>query len=113
MSVPFTQYLRPHGEKRATEIVLPCKGAEALAALIIKCGYRFEIEMLTTGEISMEVVRDIPDPDIEDEVAIEICENGPVVPLAVTKMIQDAAATLKIELPTQTPFDNMNKPKST
>jgi hypothetical protein len=100
MSIPFTQYLRPDGRKRPVLIERPAE-IEALAKAIIDAGYRFEIEELTTGEASMEILKDVPDPDINDSLAMEICPNGPTVgdvlgvPESVDKMIRDATAALE------------------
>lgn len=99
MSIPFTQYLRPDGGRQQITIERP-KEIEELAQRLIVCGYRFEIEMLTTGEVSIEVVRDIPDPDCTDSLALEICQNGPGtekalgVPETVDRLITRAAEAL-------------------
>lgn len=96
MSIPFTQFLMPDGRRRSITIDRPAP-IEDLAKQIIAAGFRFEIEMLQTGQVSMEIVKDVPDPGVADSVAIEICHNGPTegdnlgVPDAVDKMIQYAA----------------------
>lgn len=95
MSIPFTQFLMPDGRTRGVTIDRPAE-IEAQAQKIIAAGHRFEIEMLTTGEVSMEIVRDITDPDIDDSIAMEICPNGPEVPTCVDKMIYEAAKLLKL-----------------
>lgn len=99
MSIPFTQYLRPDGRRQQINIDRPAE-IEELARRLIVCGYRFEIEVLTTGEVSMEVVRDIPDPDCTDSLGLELCINGPAVegvpgvPETVDKLITNAAQVL-------------------
>lgn len=114
MSIPFTQFLMPDGRRmlKFTTAKAMCREItidrpapiEDLAKQIIARGYRFEIEMLMTGQISMEIVRDVPDPDVDDSVAIEICLNGPTegsnlgVPDAVDKMVQDAAKIIVANL---------------
>lgn len=95
MSIPFTQYLLPNGRRSAVTIKRPAK-IEALAQKIIAAGCRFEIEMLQTGEVSMEILKDVPDPDLDDSVAMEICTNGPEVPVAVDKMVADAVKILHL-----------------
>lgn len=95
MSIPFTQFLMPDGRSRNVNIKRPAE-IEAQAKKIIEAGHRFEIEVLGTGEISMEIVRDVPDPDISDSIAMEICPNGPEVPTCVDKMIADAVTLLKL-----------------
>lgn len=102
MPVPFTQFLMPNGRRQEVTIDQPPE-IEALAKRIIAAGHRFEIEMLRTGEISMEIVRDVPDADIDDSIAGEICPNGPPVHLAVEKMIRDAANILQLLPEPKTP----------
>lgn len=101
MSIPFTQYLMPDGRKASVRIDRPAE-IEAKAQQIIGQGYRFEIEMLQTGDVSMEIVKDVADPDIDDSLAGEVCHNGPTegarlgVPESVDKMINDACKLLKL-----------------
>ena len=78
--IPFTQYMRPDGRRVEISIERPeeiCKKAEA----IINAGYCFEIEVLTTGLVSMTISDDEADHDME------IVDNGPGVPVAVDRMI--------------------------
>jgi hypothetical protein len=85
-AIPFTQFMMPSGRRVPVSIVRPAAVLEQAAALIAQ-GCRFEIEMLRTGEISMEIVRG------ESKVlAGEIVHNGLPVPIAVDKMIQDATS---------------------
>ena len=81
-TVPFTQYLRPDGEKRAMEIEVPDDIA-AKAKLIIEAGFRFEIEELMNGKISMTV------SDDDADYTHEICANGHAVPDHVHKLITE------------------------
>jgi hypothetical protein len=88
LSIPFTQFLRPHG--RQQHIHIACEpDLEAMAMEIIKRGYVFEIEMLQTGQISMEILKHKPDDDPE-VIAGEICVNGPPVVENVAKMVREA-----------------------
>lgn len=80
MNIPFTQFLRPDGREVQTAIDRPEEIAKKAQALIEK-GYAFHIEELTTGAIHMTI------SDGEDDVAAEICPNGPAVPEMVDKMI--------------------------
>lgn len=102
--IPFIQYLRPHGEQRPVTVKRSPE-IEDLAWAIIRAGHRFEIEELTTGEVSMEIVRDVPTPDVEDSIAILICANGPTkedilgVPEAIDRLVREAAETLKLTIP--------------
>lgn len=99
MSIPFTQYLMPYGLKRAIMIDRSPE-IESLAKKIIEAGYRFEIEMLQTGEVSMEIVKDIPDPEPDDCLGGIVCVNGPSangilgVPESVDKLIQGCTTLL-------------------
>lgn len=81
-SIPFTQYLMPDGRIRQIAIDRP-KDICDKALDIIKAGYRFEAEMLRTGEISLTIFC-IAD---EEDVDIEVIPNGPEVPLAVDRLI--------------------------
>lgn len=103
MSIPFTQYLMPDGRTRPMTIDRPAE-IERKARDLIEAGYRFEIEVLMTEEISMEIVKDVPDPDINDSLGIEVCFNGPSqetskgtrlgVPEALDKLVTAAWAQL-------------------
>jgi len=99
MSIPFTQFFQPHGRKEVIQIDRP-EPIETVAQMLIKAGYRFEIEVLTTGEVSMEILKDVLNPDAMDSLAIKICPNGPTtgkpgeevlgVPETVDALIQEA-----------------------
>lgn len=85
MSVRFTQFLLPDGRRQEVEIDLDPK-VEEKAAKIIAAGYKFEIEMLSTGDISATIA----DPKIDDDVAFAaIVPNGPDVPQAIEDMIKE------------------------
>jgi hypothetical protein len=93
VSIPFTQYLRPHGRKRAEEIDRPPE-VEALAARFIAAGGRYECEELTTGHVSLTAVYQV---DGEDrDVAIEVCANGPAVPERVDKLVRSSVEWLRV-----------------
>lgn len=62
---------------------------EDLARFLVANDCRFEIEVLTTGEVSMEIVRRKTPESEPETLALEICPNGPEVPIAVDKMIQN------------------------
>ena len=78
--IPFTQYLRPNGRKVEVSIERP-KDIYDKAMDIIKSGYRFEIEVLTTGHIHVSIA------DNEDDQTNEVVPNGPEVPIVVDRMI--------------------------
>lgn len=81
--IEFTQYVLPHGRKRAQYISMPldiCKMAEEIQAN----GYVFECEVLTTGQVSLTIT----DPQEEYDVDIMIVDNGPDVVTAVETLIE-------------------------
>lgn len=87
--IPFTQYLRPDGQKRAVEIE---RGAEteAVAKRFIDAGGRFELEMLGDMKtVSLTACR-IVDNEPQD-IACELCENGPEIPSAVDHLVAAVA----------------------
>jgi hypothetical protein len=89
--IPFTQYLRPDGERRAVEIDMPPK-VEAMAKTFIEFGGYFECEELTTGHVSLTACH----PDCEaGDCAIEVVPNGPEVPDAVDRLVKQACEWLK------------------
>jgi hypothetical protein len=90
MSIPFTQFLMPNGRQTPVEIDRPPE-IEALAKRLLDAGCHFEIEMLTTGEVSMEVVWS----QQEEPVASALCPNGPEVPVSVDQMIREAVKNLE------------------
>ena len=83
--IPFIQYKMPHGHKVLVDITRP-ELIETMAKRLLDFGARFEIEMLSTGEVSMECVMGAEDSTL----AIELCPNGPEVPKAVDRLV-DAA----------------------
>jgi hypothetical protein len=87
--IPFTQYLLPDGRTRPQWIVRPAD-IDALARRFIAAGGRYECEMLTTGEVSFTAVLDDDDPPI----AIEVCSNGPDVPVKVDELVRNSVARL-------------------
>lgn len=82
--ITFTQFLRPDGKRRIITIDRPSH-IEAKAEKLVSRGCSFEIEQLTTRQISMEVMD-------EKCVAVcgELCDEGHAVPVAVDRMIQHA-----------------------
>jgi len=82
--IPFIQYLRPDGRKIYAEISRP-EEVELKAGQIMAAGFRFEVEILTTGQVSMTITND-EDGDVATEI---IPCNGPEVPEAVDRMIMN------------------------
>lgn len=89
-NVPFIQYMLPDGRKKPVMIDRPDNIA-AVADNIRSHGFRFEIEVLRTGLVSMTVSDD--DGDYHQK----ICRNGPAIPDAVDTLIStfDLAAAIK------------------
>lgn len=82
-SIPFTQYIPPHGRKKEVSIDRPDE-IVSMAMELIQKGYRFECELLSNGQVSLTVV----DPMDEGDVAIEIVSNGPQVDGAVDRLVR-------------------------
>lgn len=90
MELNFTQYMFPTGEKREVVTDVPDAVYER-AQQIIAMGYRFEIEVLANGFVSITI------SDDDDDYAHRIVPNGPPVPLAVEDLI------MSFKLPPVTP----------
>ena len=88
--IPFIQYKRPDGRQVPVSINRP-QPISALAAVILGAGYRFETEILMDGLVSFTVF----DPRTEEDVAIEVCKNGPEVPKTVDRLIEEFAKRLE------------------
>ena len=58
--IPFTQYLRPRGKQVEVFIERPAEIYQKAQAIINR-GYRFEIEVLLTGQVSMTISDDTDD----------------------------------------------------
>jgi len=89
MSIPFTQYLLPDGHQRPTSVKRP-PDIEELAKKFIASGGKYECEALTTGEVSLTAVMTIEGEP--QDIAQQICPNGPSVLEAVDKLVQDSVA---------------------
>lgn len=89
MSIPFTQFLMPFGQPKSTSIDRSPE-VEAKATALIAEGYKFESEVLSTGECSFTCGRG------EDEMlAIEVCPNGPCVLDAVDRLVEESFDAMK------------------
>jgi hypothetical protein len=85
--IPFTQYKMPDGHTVEVVIDRP-REVEARAHRLIDMGYKFEIEVLMTGQISMEITLK-GEPFMGD-----ICDNGPEVPRCIDNMINESHRAL-------------------
>lgn len=80
MEVTFIQYLSPDGRQKRVQIDRP-EAVARKARAIWEAGYALEVEVLSTGEVSLSIGNG------EEDRAIELCANGPEVPLAVDRLI--------------------------
>lgn len=88
--VPFTQFLRPHGRSKPVVIERPKRIAEK-ADRVRLAGLSFEVEELLTGEVSLTVA----DRSEGVDLFIEVVPNGPEVPEAVDRLVNDAYDSLE------------------
>lgn len=80
MTIPFTQFLLPNGERRSIQIHRPF-AIQMKAREILNLGYRFECEVLTNGTVSLTIAGK------DCDVGIELSPNDREVPLAVDRLI--------------------------
>ena len=85
--VYFTQFLRPDGRRNEVQIPRPAP-VVAAADFLDARGYSLQCEVLQTGQVSLTVFSG----ELEEDVAIELCENGPDVLDAVDRLILGAAS---------------------
>ena len=86
--IPFTQYLRPNGRKR--QEFFQVDGQTAVdATRLLDAGLVFEVEVLTTNEVSLTVSNG------ETDIAIEISKNGIEVLDAVARLMTSAKGVLE------------------
>lgn len=89
-AIPFAQYLRPNGRVQRVffdttpELFFKAKR-------IIDAGLRFEAEVLQTGMVSFTIY----DPQTEEDVASQLCPNGPGVEKAVADLVADGLELIK------------------
>lgn len=85
--IPFTQYLLPNGRRRQISIDRPAP-VEAAARKLIEAGVDFEAEILITGVVSLTASYE------EEDIAIELAQNGPEMLDAVDRLVEEAASIL-------------------
>ena len=88
--IPFTQYLRPNGQRQAVTIDMEDQPLHDKAEVLIEAGWHFDIEELMSGTISMTCERDTD----EGEFFIQVCQNGPPVVAAVRVLVEEAHARM-------------------
>lgn len=87
MSIQFTQYLMPKGERTTVSIERPREIETKANAMKVK-NYKFDIEVLSNGHVSMTIEND------DGPIAHRICVNGPLVPVNVDDMVNEAFDSL-------------------
>jgi len=90
MSIPFTQFLRPNGRRKQVTTEAD-EETERLAHEVIEAGGVFEVEELTTGDVSMECIN----PAIEEGepgfiLSCRLCSNGPAVTTALQELVTES-----------------------
>ena len=93
--IPVTQYLLPDGRQREGSMSCPDEATAAKAYALIESGFRFEAEILTTGQASLTV----HDPESGEDVAIVLCANGPGVIRAMGQLIEQATEEVLTRAP--------------
>ena len=88
MSIEFTQYLLPDGRQKKV-LIARHPDIEEIANKLIDMGCHFDIEILTTGVISMTCEQD------EVLLGIQLCPNDNTVPGCVDKLILEAEQSFK------------------
>jgi hypothetical protein len=84
MTIPFTQYILPHGRRRSIEFEAANENVERIAHELIERGCRFEAEILSTGMVSLTC--EYPDLTL----GIELSPNGPPIVAAVERLVKNA-----------------------
>ena len=86
--IPFTQYCLPNGAKRRGDLEATQEVTELAQGFIDQGGW-FECEILRTGQVSLTACA-VVDGEPQD-VAIQLCENGPEVSAAVERLVRSVA----------------------
>lgn len=88
MSIPFTQYLRPNGHTRSISILMN-EDVETKAKVLLSKGYHFDIEVLSTGMVSISCENN------DEVIAIVVCSNDPATVDSVRDVVDSATKTLR------------------
>ena len=64
-TIPATQFMRPNGRQVEGEIAVPDADLYRRAMALLDQGYRFTLEVLLTGQVSLAV--EGPDPRMDGE----------------------------------------------
>ena len=79
----WIQYMMPNGQRKKVEFDVADDLQPQLDA-IESAGCRLECEVLSTGEVSLTIFH----IESEEDVGIELSDNGPDVPAAVDRLIR-------------------------
>ena len=90
--IPFIQYMRPNGRQVSVDFECDDPEIENMACKIIAKGYQFEVEELSTGDISMTIYGPWVSAyrvagDECGDIVCEICKNDVSVVSAVKKLV--------------------------
>jgi hypothetical protein len=80
--ITFTEFVLPHGRTREQYIEVAADVADK-ARTIVARGFRFECELLRTGQVSLTIT----DPE-EGDADIRVVPNGPGVRDAVEDLVR-------------------------
>jgi hypothetical protein len=93
MTIRFTQYLRPHGRPRE-ELFEASDEVEAIADRFIAAGGWYECEVLG-DDVTVSLTACMRVDGEGQDVAIQVCKNGPGVPAAVERLVRASVEKLK------------------
>jgi hypothetical protein len=93
MTIRFTQYLRPHGRPRE-ELFEATEEVEAIADRFIAGGGWYECEVLS-DEVTVSLTACMRVDGEGQDVAIQVCKNGPEIPAAVERLVRASVEKLK------------------
>jgi len=90
MLIPFIQYLRPNGHKTNISIKVDQITGD-MAKKLINVGARFEVEELSTGMVSLEVINtNVDEDDLMFCLSGQLVPNGPGMKKAVVELVKQA-----------------------
>jgi len=76
--IPATQFMRPDGRQVEGEIKVDNPDTHRRASALLGLGYRFTLEVLTTGQVSLAIEGPLPEmEDEEGDIAISVFRQSP------------------------------------
>lgn len=99
--IAVTQYMRPDGRAVEGSIEVPDLEIFRRAKMLESFGYRFMLEVLTTGDVSLAVEGPMPgDEDEECDIACVVFKNEPGAVFAnFPRALEQAEAALRDPTP--------------